>query len=269
MTCSKTDRKRTLAGVNSSDLNSTGRFPQVSFSCTSKTIQCSDKKNWHSRGTLSDEEKKNSTNSVNRNSVKRKLFNEVGGDRGSMSAYSPDRRQLRIPNVPKSDGRTPVTRQFVQLLETALGKELRRPRKRNDPSRRVSRGTSFAELTADDKSDDQGERSSLTLVEAIRTDLSTPSSPSLLSFGVVWSLGLFVIPARRSRHPEVPRHFGDHSGAFLRPTCWKPPFQSSLPPVDTRQARLKRCHSGGCNFRNFDEIRHCFFRGTRGIELYC
>lgn len=104
--------------------------------------------------------------------AKRKLFNEVGGDRGSMSAYPPDQRQLRIPNVPKSDGRTPVTRQFVQLLETALGKELRRPRKRNDPSRRVSRGTSFAELTADDKSDDQGERSSLTLVEAIRTDLS-------------------------------------------------------------------------------------------------
>lgn len=121
--------------------------------------------------------------------AKRKLFNEVGGagDRGSTSAYPPDRRQLRIPNVPKSDGRTPVTRQFVQLLETALGKELRRPRKRNDPSRRVSRGTSFAELTADDKSDDQGERFSLTLVEAIRTDLSIPLShiPSLFLRGAI------------------------------------------------------------------------------------
>jgi len=51
----------------------------------------------------------------------------------STSAYRLDRCQLRIPNVPKSDGHARVTRQFVQLLETAPGKELRRPRKRNDP----------------------------------------------------------------------------------------------------------------------------------------
>lgn len=151
----------------------------------------------------------------------------------------PDRRQLRIPNVPKSDGRTPVTRQFVQLLETALGKELRRPRKRNDPSRRVSRGTSFAELTADDKSDDQGERSSLTLVEAIRTDLSDlpflfPSSvlSAWCDSGVFLSSLLVDLAT-----PAVPRHFGDHSPRLSsdQPAGSRPSSRRCYLPVDTRR----------------------------------
>lgn len=116
MTCSKTDRKRTLDGRKLERFKFHRAVPSdFFFICIENN---SDKKKLTFKKYVNRTTRKRIRRILS--IAKRKLFNEVGGDRGSMSAYPPDQRQLRIPNVPKSDGRTPVTRQFVQLLETAL-----------------------------------------------------------------------------------------------------------------------------------------------------
>lgn len=203
-----------------------------------------------------------------------------------MSAYRRDRRQLRIPNVPKSDGRTPRNEAvcpaarnhlppsppFPRALSSPPEKELRkRPGKRNDLSRpRVSpRGISLAELTADDKSDDQGGRNSLSLSHThvrARTSSSNPPFEAISATSRSARREIFLSfllvdlsPPLRGVHPVT---LG-WSLLLVRPTCLLeavllPP---SLPllhgPADTR--RLNAATPRAVIFATPTKSRDCFF----------